>query len=142
DRSITARAGEAIHSPVRLVAGSDLQGSGGVLPLFQGMDGGVTWTQLSPPITGTITVKLAAGPLPPVGNIRPLLVGTNTGLFASNDNGASFNPLSGGGLLPTTDYTQVAFITTHFDRFYAASDGGGAGSGGLWRTNDAGQTCT
>ena len=93
-------------------------------------------------LAGTMTLKLTAGPLPPVGNIRPLLVGTNTGLFASNDNGASFNPLSGGGLLPTTDYTQVAFITTHFDRFYAASDGGGAGSGGLWRTNDAGQTFT
>ena len=142
DRSINALAVEAIHSPVRLVAGSDLQGTGGVLPLFQSLDGGVTWTQLSPPITGTITVKLAAGPLPPTGNVRPLLVGTNTGLFASGDNGTSFAPLSGGGLLPTTDYTQVAFITDHHDHFYAGSDGGGSGSGGLWRTNDAGKTFT
>jgi len=69
-------------------------------------------------------------------------VGTNTGLFASGDNGASFTPLSGGGLLPTTDYTQVTFITDHHDRFYAGSDGGGSGSGGLWRTNDGGKSFT
>jgi hypothetical protein len=46
--------------------------------------------------------------------------------------------LSGGRVLPSTDYTQIAFITDHFDRFYTASDSGG--SGGLWRTNDSGQT--
>jgi len=87
-----------------------------------------------------IVVKLAAGPLPPVGNTRPLVVGTNAALFESTDNGVSFLPLSGANQLPSTDYTQVAFITDHFDRFYAASDGGGSGAGGLWRTNDAGQT--
>jgi hypothetical protein len=56
------------------------------------------------------------------------------------DNAASFTPLSGGNQLPSTDYTQIAFITDHFDRFYAASDGGGSGAGGIWRTNDGGQT--
>jgi len=142
DRSINAVAVEAIHAPVRLIAGSDLQGSGGALPLYQSIDAGVTWTQLNPPISGTIAVKLVTGPLPPTGNVRPLIAGTNTGLFASTDNGASFIPLSGGGLLPTTDYTQVAFITDHHDRFYAASDGGGSGSGGLWRTTDGGQSFT
>ena len=142
DRSINAVAVEAIHTPVRLIAGSDLQGSGGALPLYQSIDAGVTWTQLNPPISGTIAVKLVTGPLPPTGNVRPLIAGTNTGLFASTDNGASFTPLSGGGLLPTTDYTQVAFITDHHDRFYAASDGGGSGSGGLWRTTDGGQSFT
>jgi photosystem II stability/assembly factor-like uncharacterized protein len=142
DRSVNALAVEAIHAPVRLVAGGDLQGTGGALPLYQSLDAGVTWTQLNPAISGTIVVKVVAGPLPPTGNVRPLIVGTNTGLFGSNDNGASFAPLSGGGLLPTTDYTQVIFITDHHDRFYAASDGGGSGSGGLWRTNDGGQTFT
>jgi hypothetical protein len=68
-----------------------------------------------------------------------LIVGTNAGLFTSFDNGASFNPSSGGGLLPSTDYTQIAFVTTHFDRYYVASDGGGSASGGLWRTRDAGR---
>ena len=142
DPSINAVAVEAIHAPVRLVAGTDIQASGGALPLYQSIDGGATWTQLTPPLSGTITVKLVAGPLAPAGNIRPLVVGTNTGLFQSSDNGASFDPLSGGGLLPTTDYTQVSFVTDHFDHFYAASDGGGSGSGGLWRTRDGGQTFT
>ncbi len=142
DQSVNALAVEAIHAPVRLVAGGDAQGSGGILPLFQSVDAGATWTQLSPPISGTIAVRLAAGPLPPTGNVRPLVIGTNTGLFASTDNGVSFNALSGGALLPATDYTQVTFVTDHYDRFYAASDGGGSKSGGLWRTNDGGQTFT
>jgi len=142
DRSIDALAVEAIHTPIRLVAGSDSQASSGALPLYQSVDGGLSWTTLNPPISGSIVVKLAAGPLPPTGNVRPLLVGTNTGLFASTDNGSTFAPLSGGAGLPTTDYTQVNFITDHFDHFYFASDGGGSRSGGLWRSNDAGQSFT
>jgi hypothetical protein len=140
--SVGALAVEAIHDPVRLVAGSDVQPPSGGLALYQSVDGGLSWQTLRPPISGTITVRLAAGPLPPTGNVRPLLAGTNSGLFTSRDNGTTFSPLSGGGLLPTTDYTQAAFITTHFDRFYVASDGGGSGAGGLWRTNNAGQTFT
>jgi hypothetical protein len=142
DLSINALAVEAIHEPVRLVAGSDAQLSASGLPLHQSLDGGVTWKSFTPPISGTIAVRIVTGPLPPVGNIRPLVVGTNTGLFTSKDNGASFVPLSGGGLLPTTDYTQVNFITNHFDRYYVASDGGGSGAGGLWRTDTAGQAFT
>jgi len=140
DRSINALAVEAIHAPVRLVAGSDSQASTGPLSLYQSVDGGGSWTTFNPPISGSIVVRLAAGPLPPAGNVRPLIVGTNTGLFQSSDNGSTFAPLSGGALLPTTDYTQVSFITDHFDHFYGASDGGGSKSGGLWRTNDGGQS--
>jgi hypothetical protein len=138
-RSVDAIAVEAIHAPVRLVAGSDTQVSGS-LPLYQSLDSGASWSTLTPSIAGATVVKLDAGPLPPTGNVRPLVVGTNTGLFLSSDNGATFAPLSGGALLPTTDYTQVAFIADHFDRFYAASDGGGSKSGGLWRTDDGGQS--
>jgi hypothetical protein len=138
NRSVDAIAVEAIHAPVRLVAGSDTQVSGS-LPLYQSLDSGASWTTFAPPIAGATVVKLDAGSLPATGNVRPLVVGTNTGLFLSSDNGANFVPLSGGALLPTTDYTQVAFITDHFDRFYAASDGGGSKSGGLWRTDDGGQ---
>jgi photosystem II stability/assembly factor-like uncharacterized protein len=140
NRSIDAVAVMAVHTPIRMLAASDGPLSAGNLPMFQTADGGATWSPLSPAISGTFVVKLAAGPLPPVGDIRPLVAGTNAGLFASTDNGASFLPLSGGNQLPSTDYTQVAFITDHFDRFYTASDGGGSGAGGLWRTNDAGQT--
>ena len=139
NRGIDALAVEAIHAPVRLVAGSDGQVSGSV-PLYQSVDSGASWTTLTPPIAGTTVVKLAAGPLPPTGTVRPLVVGTNTGLFLSTDNAANFAPLSGGALLPTTDYTQVAFVADHFDKFYAASDGGGSKSGGLWRTDDGGQS--
>jgi hypothetical protein len=85
---------------------------------------------------------IAAGPLPPASLVRPLVVGTNAGLFTSRDNGATFTPNSGGSLLPSTDFTQIAFVTTHFDRYYAASDGGGSASGGLWRTRDAGSHFT
>lgn len=138
--SIDALAVAAVHTPIRMLAGSDGPLSAGTLPMFQTADGGATWSALNPAISGTYVVKLAAGPLPPVGDTRPLIAGTNAGLFASTDNGVSFAPLSGGNQLPPTDYSQVAFITDHFDRFYVASDGGGSGAGGLWRTNDAGQT--
>lgn len=140
--SIDALAVAAIHDPVRLVAGSDTVSAGGGLPLFQSSDAGATWSQLNAAITGTFVARLAAGPLPPTGDVRPLIVGTNTGLFTSKDNGATFVGISGGDFLPSTDFTQVAFVTDHYDRFYTASDGGGSDSGGLWRTDDAGGTFT
>jgi photosystem II stability/assembly factor-like uncharacterized protein len=136
---IDALAVAAIHEPARLVAGSGT-GSGSAGPaLFQSIDAGSTWTSLNPPISGTAVAWLAAGPLPQTGNVRPLVVGTNAGLFISADNGSTFAPLSGGDLLPSTDYTQIAFVTTHHDRFYVASDGGGSRSGGLWWTGDSGR---
>jgi photosystem II stability/assembly factor-like uncharacterized protein len=140
--SIGSVAVAAIHDPVRLVAGSDAASTIGGVPLFQSTDGGATWAQMRASISGKVVSSIAAGPLPPTGLIRPLMVGTNAGLFASRDNGATFTPNSGGGLLPSTDYTQVAFVTIHFDRFYTASDGGGSASGGLWKTIDAGRHFT
>ena len=139
NRSISALAAEAIHDPVRLIAGTDSPPAGGALPLFNSVDGGATWTTSTPAISGTITTRLVAGPLPATGNVRPLLAGTNSGLFASTDNGTTFTALSGGGLLPTTDFTEAAFLTTHFDRYYVASDGGASGGGGLWKSTNAGR---
>ena len=135
--NIDAIAVEAIHDPIRLLAGGDSQGAGSSLVLYQSVDAAATWTQLTPAINGTIATSMVSGPLPPTGNVRPLLVCTNTGLFASADNGTSFNPLSGGNLLPSTDFIAATFITDHYNRFYAASDGGG-GAGGLWRSDDGG----
>ena len=140
--SVGALAIAAIHDPVRMVAGSDAASSVGGTPLFQSTDGGLTWAQMRASINGKVVSSIAAGPLPPTGNTRPLVVGTNAGLFSSRDNGATFTPNSGGGLLPSTDYTQIAFVTTHFDRYYTASDGGGSSSGGLWRSNDSGRHFT
>ncbi len=138
--SIDALAVAAVHSPVHLVAGSDTLSTAAGPPLYDSVDGGATWTSATPAISGTVMSRLVAGPLPPTGNIRPLVAGTTAGLFLSTDNGATFTPLSGGDLLPSTDYTQVAFVTDHYDRFYVASDGGGGSrSGGLWATSDKGQ---
>jgi len=138
--NISALAVAAVHDPVRLFAGSDAVPATGGMPLYQSTDGGTTWAQMRPSINGKIVSSLAAGPLPPASTIRPLIVGTNAGLFTSRDNGVSFTPNSGGGLLPSTDYTQTAFVTTHYDRYYAASDGGGSTLGGLWRTRDGGRS--
>jgi hypothetical protein len=140
--SIGALAVAAIHDPVRLLAGSDAASATGGAPLFQSPDAGTSWAQVGAAINGKFVSCLAAGPLPPTGSVRPLMVGTNAGLFTSRDNGASFVPSSGGDLLPSTDYTQIAFVTTHYDRYYTASDGGGSASGGLWRTSDAGRDFT
>jgi hypothetical protein len=137
--SIDALAVAAVHDPTRLLAGSDAASTIGGLSLFQSTDGGSTWAQLRAAINGNVVSSVAAGPLPAGFTVRPLVVGTNAGLFTSRDNGASFTPNSGGGLLPSTDYTQIVFVTTHSDRFYAASDGGGSASGGLWRTRDGGR---
>ena len=137
--SIGALTVAAIHDPVRLVAGSDAVSKNGRAALFLSQDGGITWSQLKASISGKVISSVVAGPLPPGITTRPLIVGTNTGLFISTDNGASFTPGSGGGLLPSTDYTQVVFVTNHFDRYYVASDGGGSASGGLWKTRDAGR---
>ncbi len=135
--SIDAVAVLAVNDPVRVVAGGD--SASGAIPLFQTSDGGATWGRLAPTVSGTIVTRLAAGPLPTGSVVRPLILGTNTGLFISSDNGSNFTALSGAQLLPSIDYTQAAFTGSHFDRFYVASDGGGGGTGGLWATADSGQ---
>jgi hypothetical protein len=137
--SIGSLAVTAVHDPVHLVAGSDAASTAGGTQLFQSTDAGTTWAQMRASISGNAVSCVAAGPLPPASTIRPLIVGTNAGLFTSRDNGVTFTPNSGGGLLPSTDYTQIVFVTTHFDRYYTASDGGASVSGGLWRTRNAGR---
>jgi hypothetical protein len=138
DVSISSIAVAAVNPPVRVLAGGDSGGQRG-LPLFQSLDAATTWSPMKAAVSGTIVTALAAGPLPPKSPVRPLLLGTNTGLFISGDGGSTFTALSGGLLLPSTDYTQLGFTAGHFDRFYVASDGGGAGSGGLWATGDSGK---
>ena len=136
--SIDALAVAAVNPPVRVFAGGETAAGGGAL-LYQSADGGTTWSVMNPAISGTIVTRLTAGPLPPGSDLRPLVLGTNTGLFYSKDNGVTFTALSGGALLPSTDYTQAVFAATHFDRFFVASDGGGGSSGGLWSTADSGR---
>ncbi|MBJ7599535.1 MAG: hypothetical protein DLM67_03375 [Candidatus Nephthysia bennettiae] len=137
--TVSALAASAVNEPTRLVAGGDGTRSSEALPLFTSGDGGQSWA----PVAGTqagssMVAMLTAGPLPSQQTVRPLLLGTNTGLFLSTDNGSSWQQLTGGGALPATDFTSAAFVTTHADRFYVASDGGGAQLGGLWSTGDTG----
>lgn len=139
DTSIDAVAVPAVNPPIRLLAGGDSAEAQGSIPLFESVDGGASWAPVNPAISGTIVTRLAAGPLPPGGGVRPVVIGTNTGVFISSDNAKTFTALSGGVLLPSTDYTQAGFTGTHFDRFFVASDGGGASAGGLWATADSGQ---
>jgi hypothetical protein len=134
---INAVAVAAVNEPAHIVVGGDA--ASGSITMYESTDAGVTWSALSPAITGTIITRLAAGPLPPGGTVRPLIVGTNTGLFISSDGGATFTALSGAQLLPSIDYTQAVFTQAHFDRFYVASDGGAGGQGGLWATADSGE---
>lgn len=137
--TVSALAASAVNEPMRLVAGGDSSRGSEALPLFTSADGGQSWA----PVTGnqagsSMVAMLAAGPLPAQQTVRPLLLGTNTGLFLSNDNGSSWQQVTGGGALPATDFTSAAFVTTHAERFYVASDGGASQLGGLWSSGDSG----
>lgn len=138
--SVSALAVAAANDPSRIVAGADSTHSTEPLPLYSTADGGATWTALKPPSTAASMVNaLAAGPLPPKGDTRPVLMGTNAALYMSPDNGQSWSQLTGNGVLPATDFTGVAFVTSHPDRYYVASDGGASDRGGVWSTGDGGQ---
>lgn len=138
--SVSALAVAAVNDPTRLVAGADASKGTEPLPLYSSPDGGGSWNLVQGISTAsTIVAALAAGPLPPKADTRPLLLGTNTALYQSTDNGATWQQLTGAGVLPATDFNAVAFVTTHADRYYVASDGGASDRGGLWETNDAGQ---
>ena len=137
--TVSALATPAVNEPQRLVAGGDASRGGEPLPLFTSPDGGQSWSPVSGDLSGSSMVAmLAAGPLPAQQSTRPLLLGTNTGLFISADNGATWKQLTAGGTLPATDFTSAAFVTNHSERFYVASDGGVSQAGGLWSTADRG----
>ncbi|MGH7903289.1 MAG: WD40/YVTN/BNR-like repeat-containing protein [Candidatus Dormibacteraceae bacterium] len=128
----------AVSDHALLLAGGDASTGQEGLPLYASSDGGATWTALeAPPSAGSMVSVLAAGPRPPGTGDRPLLLGTNSGAFESSDNGATWSPLSA---LPSTDINQAIFVGAHPDRFYLASDGGGAAGGGLWYTGDGGHS--
>lgn len=124
--------------PPQVLAGGD-GGGETVVPLYRSLDGARTWV----PFTGavgasTMVAALAAGPPAPGQNAPALLLGTNAGLFASGDGGASWQQLTGGGALPPADFTAVAFAPQDPQRLYVASDGGGSSGGGLWVSGDGG----
>jgi len=140
--SVTALAVSALNDPSKLMAGGDASRGSEPLPLYSSSDGGQSWNPVSGVATSSNMVSALAsygGALPPKIDTRPVLLGTNTGLYTTADNGGTWQQLTGGGALPATDFNVVAFTAGHADRYYAASDGGGSDRGGLWSTTDAGQ---
>jgi hypothetical protein len=137
--TVSSLAAAAVNDPSRLIAGGDGSRGTEALPLFSSADGGQTWVPTSGAVAGSsIVAMLAAGPLPQSQPVRPLLMGTNTGLFLSGDNGGAWQQLTGGGTLPATDFNTASFVTNHPDHFYVGSDGGASELGGLWSTADSG----
>ena len=137
--TVSAVAVAAVNDPSRVVVGGDGTRGAEPLPLFSSGDGGATWTPASGTVGGSSMVAmLTAGPVLPQQPVRPLLMGTNSGLYISLDNAATWQQLTGGGVLPATDFNAAGFVTNHPERFYVASDGGSSDLGGLWSTADAG----
>ena len=135
---VAAVAMAAVNDPTRIFAGGDATSGDETLPLYQSTDGGKTWPIVKGPLSSsTMVAALAAGPLPPRSDTRPLLLGTNVGAFLTTDNGASWSALAG---LPATDFNAVAFVRDHPERFYLASDGGDTDNGGVWVTSDGGRS--
>jgi hypothetical protein len=127
-----------------VVAGGDAALGMDTLPLFTSVDAGQSWAP-APGVSGagesgaavagsSMVTSLAAA----TSAEQPLLMGTNAGLFASPDRGATWQQLTGGGVLPGTDFTAVAHAPRHPNRLYVASDGGGSDRGGLWASRDGG----
>jgi hypothetical protein len=124
-----------------VTAGGDATRGSDPLPLYVSGDAGQTWAP-APGVAGPDGAAAVAGSSmvtalsAPAGG--PLLMGTNAGLFASADRGATWQQLTGGGVLPGTDFTSLAAAPRHPERFYAASDGGASDRGGLWVSADDG----
>jgi hypothetical protein len=139
--SALAASGDAV------AAGGDASRGGEPLPLYVSGDAGQTWA-VAPGSTGPNGAAAVAGSgmvtalAAATAGVRPLLMGTNVGLFASPDQGATWQQVTGGGVLPGTDFTSLAASPRHPERLYAASDGGGSDRGGLWASVDGGSHFT
>jgi photosystem II stability/assembly factor-like uncharacterized protein len=135
--SLDAIAVPAVNDPPHLLVGGDASKGSEPLPLFTSADGGTTWISVKSLGSSTMIGAAAAGPVLPKGDNRQLVVGTNVGAFLSNDGGVTWGQIAG---LPAIDYSSIAYVPNHPERFYIASDGGGTLSGGLWATADSGQS--
>jgi photosystem II stability/assembly factor-like uncharacterized protein len=137
--AVSAVAVATVTDPQRLVVGGDTTRGTEPLPLFGSSDGAQSWQLVEGAVGGSSMISaLAAGPVGAGSGSGSLLMGTNTGLYSSADNGADWQAVTGSGGLPAADYTAVAFVASDPQRFYVASDGGASPQGGLWSTTDGG----
>jgi hypothetical protein len=124
------------------MAGGDATQGGEPLPLFSSADAGRTW-DLAPGASGVGAVAVAGSSMvtalwPPAAPDGPLLMATNVGVFASGDRGATWQHLTGAGVLPGIGFGGVRTAPRAPGRLYVASDGGGSERGGLWESGDGG----
>jgi photosystem II stability/assembly factor-like uncharacterized protein len=137
--AVSAVAVATVTDPQRLVVGGDTTRGTEPLPLFGSSDGAQSWQLVEGAVGGSSMISaLAAGPMGAGSGTGSLLMGTNTGLYSSADNGADWQAVTGSGGLPAADYTAVAFVASDPQRIYVASDGGASPQGGLWSTADGG----
>jgi hypothetical protein len=103
-------------------------------------DAGASWTPVKQGLPADIVISaLAAGPLPSGANQRPLFLAGSAGVFKSDDGGLTWGQLSG---LPPQGYGSLALSPGDPQVVYVASDGGGGGNGGVWRSTDRGGNWT
>ncbi len=127
----------AVVNQADVVAGGDSAQGGHGMPLYIGAVGG-RWAPVAAGPTSFAGASMVAALVTPLGTSEGgLLMGTNTGLFRSEDGGRTWSQLIGGGALPATDFNRIAFGSGP-NQFYVASDGGGSEVGGLWVTRDGG----
>jgi photosystem II stability/assembly factor-like uncharacterized protein len=103
-------------------------------------DVGASWTPVKQGLPSDVVVSaIAVGPLPAGATQRPLFLAGSAGVFKSDDGGQGWGQLSG---LPPQGYGSVVPSPADANVVYVASDGGGAGGGGIWRSVDRGGTWT
>src|SRR5438270_6827041 len=126
-------------------------GSGPERGLFRSSDGGATWQKvlyrdensgaidvtLDPDHPQTVWAALLHDQRPPWSAYPP--VTTSGAIFKSTDGGATWNPMTGGGL-PAGDWGRVGLAVargTNGQRVYALID---TKEGGLFKSDDGGQS--
>jgi photosystem II stability/assembly factor-like uncharacterized protein len=143
------------HNPdvVLVAALGDAYGPNPERGVFRSSDGGATWQKVlykdenigaidlaaDPDDSRTIYAALVHDQRPPWSTYPPFT--TSGAIYKSGDGGMTWKQITGGGL-PTTDWGRLGLAVapgTHGQRVYALID---ARDGGLFRSDDAGQTWT
>lgn len=103
-------------------------------------DLGASWAPIKQGLAPDIVVSaIAAGPVPVGANLRAVFLAANAGVFKSDDGGQTWAQQSG---LPAQGYGSLALSSADPNILYVGSDGGGSGTGGVWRSADRGGTWT